>query len=483
MTEAARDLYLLLAALGLMPAIALARMPVLAGSAFVAAGAVGAAQFERLGLPIGTSVLLAILLGATLGALTGVLVGRADQARTALATWALAWLAFTALLVFPDLSGGDQGLTRPAVDRVETFFGATLTLTPTVHLVTAALLCALALAALHRLRAAPLGLDAVAIGGHAELARSLGVPVGPRRAALLAIAGAAGATAGAGVALVLGVAAPADLSPLLALQLLAAVIVGGAHPIAGPLLAAVVIAAIPRLADVVTDTGVVTAALLVACVLARNRVPQPLPPERETAPATPPAPRGRLAVRDVHCRLGGAAILRGVDLEVPSGQIHALIGPNGSGKTTLLRVIAGALPAQRGAVRAEGGVVRTFQQPADFPGLSATQQLAVAARHRDVPAPEGPLPVARAVATGAAVLALDEPAADLSTPEREELTALLRRLADEGRAVLVVEHDLRFVAGTADVVTVIDEGVVVARGTPAEVVQDEAVRRVYLGAA
>ena len=81
------------------------------------------------------------------------------------------------------------------------------------------------------------------------------------------------------------------------------------------------------------------------------------------------------------------------------------------------------------------------------------------------------------------MLALDEPAVGLTGPERDELTRLLRQLADEGRAVLVVEHDLRFVAAAADVVTVIDEGVVVARGTPAEVVEDEAVRRVYLGVA
>ena len=191
---------------------------------------------------------------------------------------------------------------------------------------------------------------------------------------LLAIAGAACAAAGAGIALLLGVAAPADLSPLLALQLLAAVIVGGAHPVAGPLLAAVVIAAIPRLADLVAGTGdvsseaaagVVTAVLLVACVLARKWVPQPPPPEREAVPTTSPAPaqRGGLVVRDVHCSLGGAAILRGVDLEVRPGEIHALIGPNGSGKTTLLRVVAGALPVQRGEVRADGGVVRDVPAP------------------------------------------------------------------------------------------------------------------------
>ena len=135
MTDLAFDLYLLAAALGLVPAVAFAGMPVLAQSAFLALGAVGAMQLERAGLPIGSAVLLAVLGGAVAGALLGALLARRRAARVALATWGLAWLATTALLAFPGLSGGTQGLTRPALDNVETYFGLSLTLTPTAHAV------------------------------------------------------------------------------------------------------------------------------------------------------------------------------------------------------------------------------------------------------------------------------------------------------------------------------------------------------------
>ena len=110
----------------------------------------------------------------------------------------------------------------------------------------AAILCALALARAERLRRGPAGRDAVALREDPEAALALGVPVAARKAALLAIAGAFGAAAGAGFALLLGVAAPADTSPLLALQLFAAVIVGAGAPVAGPLLAFAVIAGVPR---------------------------------------------------------------------------------------------------------------------------------------------------------------------------------------------------------------------------------------------
>src|SRR3954451_2573862 len=123
MTEAARDLYLLVAVLGLLPAVTLAGMPVLAQSAFVAVGGVGALQLERAGLPIGGAVLAAIVFGGVAGALCGGLVARAQPAFLALTTWALAWLAYVTLLGFPSLSGGAQGLTRPVQDRVQTPFG------------------------------------------------------------------------------------------------------------------------------------------------------------------------------------------------------------------------------------------------------------------------------------------------------------------------------------------------------------------------
>jgi ABC-type branched-subunit amino acid transport system ATPase component/ABC-type branched-subunit amino acid transport system permease subunit len=503
-TEAARDLYLLVAVLGLLPAVSLAGMPVLAGSAFLAVGGIGALQLERAGLPIGGATVLVVVLGALAGAATGALVGRAEPPFVALSTWALAWLAYSVLLGFPSLSGGTQGLTRPVLDRVEAPFGVAVTLTPRVHLIVSAVLCALVYVLVSRVRRGPVGQDALALRDDPELAAALRVPVLRRRVGLFAIAGATGAAAGAGIAVALGVAAPADVSPVLALQLLAAAIAGGRNFA----LAVLVIVAVPRTAALLDDPAagaVLTAALLLAAVALRHYVPErharPVPAV-EPAPGPPVAARG-LVASGVRVELGGREILRGFDIELVPGEIHALIGPNGSGKTTALRVLAGELAA-RGSV--EGGpVARTFQRVADLPSLAPRTQVELAVRASDpVPlhavldavaiAPETDhaaraqhvldetgdlLAVARVVATGAPVLAFDEPGVIMPAAT---LAPVLRKLALQGRAILVVEHDLRLVAAIADTVTVIDDGRVIATGSPEAVIADRTVQQVYLGA-
>jgi ABC-type branched-subunit amino acid transport system ATPase component len=93
------------------------------------------------------------------------------------------------------------------------------------------------------------------------------------------------------------------------------------------------------------------------------------------------------------------------------------------------------------------------------------------------------LQVARAVATGATVLLLDEPAAGMTADERARLRHVLRRLAGNGTAVLLVEHDMRLINAVADQVTVLDAGQVIATGSAAEVRAEPAVQRAYLGVA
>ncbi|HET6547221.1 MAG TPA: ATP-binding cassette domain-containing protein, partial [Solirubrobacter sp.] len=338
-----------------------------------------------------------------------------------------------------------------------------------------------------------------------------------RTAGLLAAAGAAAAAAGAGIALALGVAAPEDLSPLLALQLLAAAIAGGRYPLLG----AVVIVALAR------APAELTAVLLLAAVALRRYLPERLVRGGGGAPEPePPATaRGELAARGLHGALGGREILRGFDLDLRPGEIHALIGPNGSGKTTAVRILAGALKPRGGTVTG-GPLARTFQRAAGFPALTPHRQALVAAQAADPVrlaglwhavglAPDTDhdtrawaaltlvglqnrahtppdeltageqrlLQIARAVATQAPALALDEPAVGMTAGERATLERVLRALAAGGRAILVIEHDLRLVAALADTVTVLDEGRAIAHGPPETVIADATVQQVYLGVA
>ncbi|MEV6484516.1 ATP-binding cassette domain-containing protein [Streptomyces sp. NPDC051576] len=215
-----------------------------------------------------------------------------------------------------------------------------------------------------------------------------------------------------------------------------------------------------------------------------------------------------LTAHALHARYDGFAALDGVDLVVPASQVTAVVGPNGAGKSTLFHCLAGTVRPSRGRVRLGDrditglaahartrlGVGRTFQQLAVFPSLTVAENVRVGAEQgrlaepaaveralrlfgldgdvRSLPAaglPTGTLrrvELARAFAGSPRVLLLDEPAAGLDTAEVAALTLVLRALAAEGTALLVVEHDLDLVAGLADVVHVMAAGRIVASGPP-----------------
>ncbi|MFF7793255.1 ATP-binding cassette domain-containing protein [Streptomyces sp. NPDC007991] len=245
----------------------------------------------------------------------------------------------------------------------------------------------------------------------------------------------------------------------------------------------------------------------------------PRPPAIPAAPTTPGAPGARattassplLTARRLHAHYGGFTALDGVDLDVSAGRITAVVGPNGAGKSTLFHCLAGTLRPARGEVRLGGrditalppharsrlGVARTFQQLAVFPSLTVADNVRVGAEQGRVTDPgavertlrllglDGPvralpaagLPtgtlrrveLARALAGAPRVLLLDEPAAGLDTTEVAALARVLKALAADGTALLVVEHDLDLVAGLADVVHVMTAGRIVASGPPERV--------------
>lgn len=565
--DLAQALWLLVAALGLALSVSYAGLPILGQGAFVAVGGVGTALLGPggAGLPLGVAVLASVAAAAVTGYLVALGASRLQGAYLALATWALAWLVFRTLGAFPDVFGGEQGLVRAApASLVSPALGLELVLTPAVHVVLAGSTCLTVILALRRLEAGPAGLDLAALREGPALAASLGVPVAARRRAVLTTTAALGGLSGAGSAVLLGLVAPADVSPLLSLQLFVAVLIGGTARWWGPVLGVALISALPAAADALAAgaglaperaRGALTAALLVLVVALRGPVSRRLgsrvrPPEGPARRQPPAAPRARSAWRPVLLRADGLrysyGAVRALDdarLVLRGGEIHALVGPNGSGKSTLLKVLAGDLTPHAGQVTVAGdatprgteqrvlaGVARTPQRTVVLPRSTPERQVAVGARggarapgavarhllatpssavaertrarvvehalasadlrevaHTDphllTVGDQRLLQVARVVATGAQVLLLDEPAAGMTAGERTRLAAVLRALAGNGAAVLLVEHDMRLVGAVADRVTVLDQGRVLAVGTPAQVRADPAVRRAYLGRA
>ncbi|SDP59970.1 ABC-type branched-chain amino acid transport system, ATPase component [Streptomyces sp. cf386] len=222
----------------------------------------------------------------------------------------------------------------------------------------------------------------------------------------------------------------------------------------------------------------------------------------------PARPNTTLTTHHLQARYNGFAALDDVTLTVPPGQVTAIIGPNGAGKSTLFHCLAGTHRPTQGQVllgtrdithlpthaRTRLGITRTFQQLAVFPSLTVAENVQVGAEQgrvrdpsavertlrllgldgpvRSLPAaglPTGTLrrvELARALAGSPHVLLLDEPAAGLDTAEVTALTRMLRALAADGTALLVVEHDLDLVADLADTVHVMTAGRIVASGPP-----------------
>ena len=243
-----------------------------------------------------------------------------------------------------------------------------------------------------------------------------------------------------------------------------------------------------------------------------------------------------LRIAGLRRQFGGVHAVNGVDLDVRSGELHALIGPNGAGKTTLIHLISGALKPDSGQVvfdgdpvdelamyqRAAGGLVRSFQltqlfshltalenvrlaiqsrpesgssyrcwRPADADGKMAAEartllaDVGLAPRANTLAADlahgeQRALELAMALATRPRLLLLDEPMAGMGADESEQLANLIAGL--KGRiALLLVEHDMDIVFRLADRISVLVAGRIVASDVPDAIRTHPEVRRAYLG--
>ena len=232
-----------------------------------------------------------------------------------------------------------------------------------------------------------------------------------------------------------------------------------------------------------------------------------------------------LDVRGISVSFGGRMALHNVHLAAEPGAITGLIGPNGAGKTTLFNVICGLQSPTQGTIaiggtdvtglapfkRARRGLARTFQRLELFGLLTVRENVRLAAALARRPHPHAVadgllgrlglagvahqradrLPtgqarvveLARALATAPRVLLLDEPASGQDEQETTAFRTVLRQVAADGVAVVLVEHDVQLVMDVCAVVHVLDLGRVLASGTPATVQRNEAVLTAYLGTA
>jgi branched-chain amino acid transport system ATP-binding protein len=232
-----------------------------------------------------------------------------------------------------------------------------------------------------------------------------------------------------------------------------------------------------------------------------------------------------LEIQNVSKRFGNLVAVSGVSLDVAKGELCAIIGPNGAGKTTFFNLISGFFPPTSGAINFDGrditrlsthervtlGMARTFQITEIFPELTVFENVRIAAEvaggyrlrpwinratlklvsletktdrlvgelaHGDQRAAE----IAMALALNPHLLLLDEPTAGMGDQETYQITQLIRRLHRESNyTIVLIEHDMRVVFHLADRICVLDQGRMLAQGTPQEIAANETVQAAYLG--
>jgi branched-chain amino acid transport system ATP-binding protein len=471
---------------------------------------------------------LAILLSGAVGALLALPALRVKGPYLAMITIAFGFVVENGASEWRGLTGGQNGIMGvPTVKAFGAAFGER-----GVALLAIAL-CALLTYAFWRLARSKWGAAMRAVKDSETAAESVGLNPVAIKTLAFALSAACAGLAGALFAPLSGFVTPSTFAFLQSILFVLVVIVGGAGTVSGPLVGAAIVVLLPELLAGLAEYRLLFFGALMLVVL--WLAPEGIVGEvqkwvrrraKSVAPSISPDFQNRnekqtLVISDLTIAFGGVKAATGVSFEARPGEVTSLIGPNGAGKTTVLNMLGGFYRPQSGSIQlgnqkiegmaawriARAGVARTYQTSQLFGSLTVLENLVIASPERagsekeaeallafvgyrgDLHARAADLPhvdrrlveIARALATRPAVLLLDEPAAGLSRSDKEQLAALMRRIAQSGIAVLLVEHDMAIVMGISDRVVVLDAGTPIASGTPREIQQDPEVRAAYLG--
>jgi branched-chain amino acid transport system permease protein len=528
-----------LAVLGFQIVFGLAGALSLAHGAFYGVGGyVTGLLASRWGWPFPATFVCSLLVPLGLALLAGLPVLRLESHYFALATLGIAEVLRLLAVNLPELTGGANGLA--GVPGLVVFAVAVPRGLPLAVAVWAVVALGGVLA--WRLAGGRWGRALVLVRDDRAAAACLGLDVGRLRLEAFAVSALYAGAAGALAVHTQRVVSPEVLEFPVVVSVLTMTVVGGRDRVAGAMLGALLLVHLPEwFRGLERGYLLVYGAALLATIIAapegiagvlERLVPpwprpmprlRPLPPLAQARTIGPGEPVLRL--EGLSKAFGGVRALDGAGFTVAAGRITGLIGPNGSGKTTLINLVSGLERPDAGRVLvlgrdmagaspdrlARAGMARTFQAAGLPPAATVLEAVAAARLECDATIDEaesnalavldslelaglagstcGDLPgavrrrveLARALARRPALLLLDEPAAGLSDGEKAVLAGVLRRVAEEGAAVLVVEHDMDFLLPLAWRVVCLDQGRVLFDGPALAAARDLAVVAAYLG--
>lgn len=476
---------------------------------------------------------LSIALAAALAALVSVPVLRLQTHYFALATLALSQLLLLIAVNWETVTGGANGL--PGVPPV-TIFGASLARGLPLLLFVWGIAGLAILLARWQLRGGRVA--AFTIMRETPLAApAFGIDAGLLRMRAFLLSAAFGGAAGALFVHTNRVVSPETLGFGVMITCLTMTVVGGRFGIAGAVIGALLLTHLPEWFRGLDEYYLVAVGVLLLAfvVFAPNGIVALVLPDRprhrpsmarKAAPANPatatpaPAPRTGVDARGLEKSYGGVRALDGVDLRLASGEIVGVIGPNGAGKTTLANALTGLTSLDSGSVCFQGrditaapahsiartGLTRSFQTP-QLPDRLTVREVIEATQIANGHAPDAEealhrlglsaeaetacgtlahglrrrVELGRAIATRPAVLVLDEPAAGLTPAEQAAIGDICKALAASGMGILLIDHNVDFLAPLATRLICMEAGRIIADGPPAQILADPSVRAAYFG--